>query len=182
MFKQLESQLSGKPAIREALSYAGKALDCTLQDKIKYLLYIILNGGTDEAIGNGLYLLDLLPDASIVSRKEYIPQFLLKNDECISAMSDYSMAITDRVSSIPVKSGTIQQDVAKFLRENNKLINRKDLCEKVLESYSKLNFSNWYNYLKDITELGVLHITKVEIGGRWIHFDGEDLKLKMEPS
>lgn len=97
-------------------------------------------------------------------------------------MADYSMAIADRISSIPVKPGTIQQDVAKFLRENNSLINRKDLCAQVLENYPQLNFSNWYSYLKNITELGVLHVTKVELGGKVFHLDGEDIKLKMEPS
>lgn len=182
LYKKLQTQLSGKQAIKEALNYAGKDLDCTLQDKIKYLLYVILNGETDEAIGNGLYLLNLLPDSSLVSKKEYIPQFLVKNDECISVMADYSMAIADRISSIPVKPGTIQQDVAKFLRENNSLINRKDLCAQVLENYPQLNFSNWYSYLKNITELGVLHVTKVELGGKVFHLDGEDIKLKMEPS
>ena len=182
LYKKLQTQLSGKQAIKEALNYAGKDLDCTLQDKIKYLLYVILNGGTDEAIGNGLYLLNLLPDSSLVSKKEYIPQFLVKNDECISVMADYSMAIADRISAIPVKPGTIQQEAAKFLRENNSLINRKDLCAQVLENYPQLNFSNWYSYLKNITELGVLHVTKVELGGKVFHLDGEDIKLKMEPS
>lgn len=182
LYQKLEAQLSGKQAIKNTLNYVGKALDCTLQDKIKYLLYIILNGGTDEAIGNGLYLLNLLPDSSLVSKKEYIPQFLVKNDECISVMADYSMGIADRISTIPVKPGTIQQDVAKFLRENNSLISRKDLCAQVLEKYPQLNFSNWYSYLKNITELGVLHVTKVELGGKVFRLDGEDIKLKMEPS
>ena len=151
LYQKLETQLSGKQAIKDTLNYVGKALDCTLQDKIKYLLYVILNGGTDEAIGNGLYLLNLLPDSSLVSKKEYIPQFLVKNDECISVMADYSMGIADRISTIPVKPGTIQQNVAKFLRENNSLISRKDLCAQVLEKYPQLNFSNWYSYLKNIT-------------------------------
>lgn len=182
LYQKLEAQLSGKQAIKNTLNYVGKALDCTLQDKIKYLLYIILNGGTDEAIGNGLYLLNLLPDSSLVSKKEYIPQFLVKNDECISVMADYSMGIADRISTIPVKPGTLQQDVAKFLRENNSLISRKDLCAQVLEKYPQLNFSNWYSYLKNITELGVLHVTKVELGGKVFRLDGEDIKLKMEPS
>lgn len=182
LYQKLETQLSGKQAIKDTLNYVGKALDCTLQDKIKYLLYVILNGGTDEAIGNGLYLLNLLPDSSLVSKKEYIPQFLVKNDECISVMADYSMGIADKISTIPVKPGTIQQNVAKFLRENNSLISRKDLCAQVLEKYPQLNFSNWYSYLKNITELGVLHVTKVELGGKVFRLDGEDIKLKMEPN
>ena len=51
-----------------------------------------------------------------------------------------------------------------------------------MEKYPQLNFSNWYSYLKNITELGVLHVTKVELGGKVFRLDGEDIKLKMEPN
>lgn len=47
---------------------------------------------------------------------------------------------------------------------------------------SSIEFSNWYSYLKNITELGVLHVTKVELGGKVFRLDGEDIKLKMEPN
>lgn len=180
LFSKLEKQLSDKQAVKNALSYADKAPNLSLQDKIKYLLYVILNGSSDEAIGNGLYLLNLIPDTTIVSKKEYIPQLLVKNDECATVLADYSLAIADRISSLPVKSGTIQSEVAKFLRDNDGLINRKDLCEQILSKYPQLNFSKWYEYLKNITELGVLHVTKVELGGKAFSIDGEDLKLKID--
>ena len=180
LFYRLEKQLSDKQAVKNALSYADKAPNLSLQDKIKYLLYVILNGSSDEAIGNGLYLLNLIPDTTIVSKKEYIPQLLVKNDECATVLADYSLAIADRISSLPVKSGTIQSEVAKFLRDNDGLINRKDLCEQILSKYPQLNFSKWYEYLKNITELGVLHVTKVELGGKAFSIDGEDLKLKID--
>ena len=57
LFSKLEKQLSDKQAVKNALSYADKAPNLSLQDKIKYLLYVILNGSSDEAIGNGLYLM-----------------------------------------------------------------------------------------------------------------------------
>ena len=180
LFSKLEKQLADKQAVKNALSYADKAPNLSLQDKIKYLLYVILNGSSDEAIGNGLYLLNLIPDTTIVSKKEYIPQLLVKNDECATVLADYSLAIADRISSLPVKSGTIQSEVAKFLRDNDGLINRKDLCEQILSKYPQLNFSKWYEYLKNITELGVLHVTKVELGGKAFSIDGEDLKLKID--
>ena len=180
LFSKLEKQLSDKQAVKNALSYADKAPNLSLQDKIKYLLYVILNASSDEAIGNGLYLLNLIPDTTIVSKKEYIPQLLVKNDECATVLADYSLAIADRISSLPVKSGTIQSEVAKFLRDNDGLINRKDLCEQILSKYPQLNFSKWYEYLKNITELGVLHVTKVELGGKAFSIDGEDLKLKID--
>lgn len=180
LLSKLEQQLMDKTAVKNALSYADKAPNLTLQDKIKYLLYIILNGCTDEAIGNGLYLLSLIPDTTIVSKKEYIPQLLVKNDECATVLADYTLAIADRISSLPVKSGSIQAEVAKFLRDNDGLINRKELCEQILSKYPQLNFSRWYDYLKNITELGVLHVTKVELSGKAFSIDGEDLKLKID--
>ena len=180
LFSQLQNELADKTAVKNALSYADKAPNVSLQDKIKYLLYVILNGSTDDAIGNGLYLLNLIPDTTIVSKKEYIPQLLVKNDECATVLADYTLAIADRISSLPVKSGSIQAEVAKFLRDNDGLINRKELCEQILSKYPQLNFSRWYDYLKNITELGVLHVTKVELSGKAFSIDGEDLKLKID--
>ena len=179
LFVKLEKKFADKLAVKNALSYADKA-SISVQDKIKYLLYVILNGMTDEAIGNGLYLLSLIPDSSLVSQKEYIPQFLVKNDECATILADYSLTIADRISALPIKSGSLQPLVAKFLRENDGVINRQELCEKILLHYPELNFSKWYNYLKNITELGVLHITKVELSGKSFSIDGEDLKLKID--
>lgn len=180
LYKKLEKQLTDRQAVKYALSYADKATNISLQDKIKYLLYIVLSGSTDKAIGDGLYLLNLIPDSTIVSKKEYIPQLLVKNDECATVIADYSLAIADRISALPVKSGTIQPKVAKFLRDNDGMINRKDLCEQILSKYPELNFSKWYDYLKNITELGVLHVTKVELKGKAFKIDGEDLKLKID--
>ena len=180
LLAKLEKQLGDKPAVKYALSYADKTSTVSLQDKVNYLLYVILSGGTDEAVGNGLYLLGLIPDTGIVSKKEYIPQFLVKNEDCVSVLADYSLAVADRISSLPIKSGPIQPEVAKFLRDNDTVINRKDLCEQILSKYPQLNFSKWYDYLKNITEIGVLHVTKVELGGKALKIDGEDLKLKID--
>ena len=180
LFVKLQGSLSDRQAVKHALSFTDKMPEVSLQDKIKYLLYVILNGGTDEAIGDGLYLLNLIPDSTIVSKKEYIPQLLAKNDDCAAILADYSLSVADRINYLPVKPGTIQAEVAKFLRENNALINRKDLCEQIQKKYPQLNFSKWYNHLKNITELGVLHVTKVEIGGKALSIDGEDLKLKID--
>lgn len=179
LYKNLAQQLADKQAIKSVLMYAEKN-GISVQDKIKYLLYVVLSGGTDEAVGNGLYLLGLIPDSSIASKKEYIPQLLVKNDECATVLADYTSAVADRINSLPIKSGTLQAQIAKFLRENNDIINKKDLCQEIISDYPKLNFSNWYECLKNITELGVLHITKVELSGKAFKIDGEDLKLKID--
>ena len=78
LFLKLESQLSSIKAVKQILQFADRALNITIQDKVRYLLYITQNNNTEEAVGNGIFLLGLIPDSAIVSKNEYIPQFLSK--------------------------------------------------------------------------------------------------------
>lgn len=181
LFNKLLEEVASHSAVKAILTYAESALNSTIQAKINYLLYVTLNECSDEAIGNGMYMLGMLPDSTIVSKKEYIPQYLSKNDDCTVVLSDYSQAIADRISALPVKAGSIQPKAAKFLRDNVSIVNRNDLCEKVFTSYPDLNFSNWYDHLVNIIDLGVLHITKVELSGKALSIEDEDLMMKMDP-
>lgn len=180
LFEKLKDSVSQHNAIKYILTYAEKELNATMQDKINYLLFVTLNGCTDDIIGNGMYLLGLIPDSSIVSQKDYIPQYLAKNGDCSQILADYSQSIADRISSLPVKSSDILKEAATFLRENSSVVKRKSLCEKIYSQYPNLNFANWYAYLKNIIDLGVLHVSKVELGGKSLS-EGEDLILKMDP-
>lgn len=180
LFNKLHDEVASHTAVKTILTYAERALNATMQAKINYLLYVTLSGCTDEAIGNGMYMLGMLPDSSIVSKKEYIPQYLSKNDDCTVVLSDYSQAIADRISALPVKAGSIQPKAAKFLRDNVSIVNRNNLCEKVFTSYPELNFSNWYNHLVNVIDLGILHVTKVELSGKALSIEDEDLMMKMD--
>ena len=120
LFNKLHDEVASHSAVKTILTYAERALNATMQAKINYLLYVTLSGCTDEAIGNGMYMLGMLPDSSIVSKKEYIPQYLSKNDDCTVVLSDYSQAIADRISALPVKAGSIQPKAAKFLYKRKK--------------------------------------------------------------
>ena len=173
----LETQLNGVKGIKQILVFAEKALNVPIQDKVRYLLYVSLNGGSEEAVGNGLYLLGLIPDSNIVSKNDYIPQFLSKNDECQAILSDYSISIADKIGNLPIKAGTLQDDVAKLLREQDNVDNRKSIGEKILDDYPQLNFSKWYGHLKNIVALGELHITKVDI----VRKGTDRLVLKIDP-
>ena len=181
LFNKLMEEVGAHSAVKAILTYAERALNATMQAKINYLLYVKLNGCSDNAIGNGMYMLGMLPDSSIVSKKEYIPQYLSKNDDCTVVLSDYSQAIADRISALPVKAGSIQPKAAKFLRDNVSIVNRNDLCEKVFTSYPELNFSNWYNHLVNVIDLGILHVTKVELSGKALSIEEQDLMMKMDP-
>lgn len=177
LFLKLEAQLSSIKAVKQILQFADRALNVTIQDKVRYLLYVNQNGNTDEAVGNGLFLLGLIPDSAIVSKNDYIPQFLSKNDDCLSILSDYSISIADKIGSLPIKAATIQDEVAKMLRAQNDVEGRKAICEKILNEYPELNFSKWYEHLKNIVALGELHITKVDI----VRKSTERLLLKIDP-
>ena len=160
---KLEERLSNLRNLKSILNYADRALNVTIQEKVRYLLFISLSYNVEEALGNGLFLLGLIPDSVIDTKNEHIPQFLSKNDECISILSDYSLSLADKIGNLPIKAGTLQDDVAKLLRNQSGVVSRKKLCEKILEEYPELNFSKWHNFININVAIDELHITKVEI-------------------
>ncbi|MCM1139393.1 MAG: ATP-binding protein [Muribaculum sp.] len=165
VLSSLLDEIGGNKTISDVLKYADKNLTVTVNDKINYLLYAVLNGKTDEVIGNGIFYLGLIPDSTLSQKKEYTQTFLMKNDECISIMSDFSSTIADRVVEIPIKPNTLQKEVAAFLKTNSQVNSRIGLCQQILE-YPSLNFSQWEKVLTNVLELGKLHITNVELGGK----------------
>ena len=177
LLRKLEERLSTIKELKQVLTFADKALNVTVQDKVRYLLFISMSYNVEEAVGNGLYLLGLIPDNAIITKGDYIPQFLSKNDDCISILSDYSISLADKIGNLPIKAGTIQDDIAQLLRSQSGVVERKTLCEKIIRDYPELNFSKWYNHLKSIVTLGELHITKVDI----IRKGDDRLILKIDP-
>lgn len=159
----MTKRLQDMKAVKTILTFAEKALNATLQDRIRYLLFVILNNCTDESVGNGLYLFGLIPDNAIVSKDDYIPQFLAKNEECAGILSDFGLSLADKIGNLPVKPGTVQEDVAHFLKNLTGVVSRKNLCEDIQTEYPRLNFSNWHDHLKNVVALGELHVTRVDI-------------------
>lgn len=149
LYQSLLNETGGNKTIKTVLQYADKNLNVSVNDKINYLLYIVLSGLTEEAIGNGIFYLGLIPDEKLAQRKEYVPSFLMKNDDCISVMSDFSSTIADRVVELPIKANSLQKEVAGFLKLNSRINTRIGLCQQILE-YSSLNFSQWERVLTNI--------------------------------
>lgn len=173
LLSNLKEELQKNSSVKSVLQYVEKNLNPSIIDKINYLLYIKLNELKDEAIGNGIFYLGLIPDSSLCGQRDYIETFLRKNDECIMILADFSSSIADRVISLPIKPHTIQKEVAGFLKKNSYIHSREELCHKILE-YPDLNFSRWSSLLTDVLELGKLHVTKVEISGKaFIETDGD---------
>ena len=180
LFKSLLNETDGNKTIKTVLQYAEKNLNVSVNDKINYLLYVVLSGLTDKEIGNGIFYLGLIPDEKLAQRKEYTPSFLMKNDDCISVMSDFSSTIADRVVELPIKANSLQKDVAAFLKQNSRLNTRIGLCQQILESPS-LNFSKWEGVLANVLELGKLHIVKVDLGGKSYSLVDGDPEVLVDP-
>ena len=180
LFKSLLDETGGNKTIRTVLQYAEKNLNVSIYDKINYLLYIVLSGLTDKAIGNGIFYLGLIPDEKLAQRKEYAPSFLMKNDDCISVMSDFSSTIADRVVELPIKANSLQKEVAAFLKQNSRINTRIGLCQQILE-YPSLNFSQWERVLTNVLELGKLHIVKVDLGGTSYSLVDGDPEVLVDP-
>lgn len=180
LLKSLMEETGGNKTIKAVLQYAEKNLSVSINDKINYLLYIVLSGLTDKAIGNGIFYLGLIPDEKLTQRKEYTPSFLMKNDDCISVMSDFSSTIADRVVELPIKANSLQKDVAAFLKQNSRLNTRIGLCQQILK-YQSLNFSKWERVLTNVLELGKLHIVKVDLGGKSYSLVDGDPEVLVDP-
>lgn len=61
LFKSLLNETDGNKTIKTVLQYAEKNLNVSVNDKINYLLYVVLSGLTDKEIGNGIFYLGLIP-------------------------------------------------------------------------------------------------------------------------
>lgn len=181
LLDRLLEEVGSNKTINSALKYVEKNLNVTVNDKINYLLYVLLNDMTDEAIGNGIFFLGLIPDSTLTQKKDYIQIFLMKNDDCISIMSDFSSTIADRVVELPIKPNTLQKEVATFLKANSQVNSRVGLCQHILE-YPGLNFSKWEKVLTNVLELGKLHITEVVLSGKAYSEKEGDAEVLVDPT
>jgi hypothetical protein len=182
LLEELKNEFINNSAIKTILEYSEHYLNTSIQDEIRYLLYLSLSEDLNSAIGNGIYLLGLIPHSNLYGLKDLVQFYLSRNDDCVAILNDYSMSIADRISVLPIKNCSIQKNVAEFLMEGNKNMNRKELCEKIFFNAPNLNFSNWVNELKNIPELGKLHITKVELSGKAsLSIIEDDLTMTVDP-
>ena len=104
----------------------------------------------------------------------------MKNDDCISVMSDFSSTIADRVVELPIKANSLQKEVAAFLKQTSRINTRIGLCQQILE-YPSLNFSQWERVLTNVLELGKLHIVKVDLGGKSYSLADGDPEVLVDP-
>lgn len=111
---------------------------------VNYLLYVDSEYYADEAWGNGLFLLGMLPDRRLVHPDTNMRRNLALNKEkCADVICDYSIAPADRVALLPVKPNTIQKKILNILTDHDVLNERFALCAELYENHPDLNFADW---------------------------------------
>lgn len=117
--------------------------DVTDDDFIDYILYMEQQGWSKEAWGVGLFNIGLLPDSKLLEKPETTLRRFLYNIYCTDIFCDFSASISDKIQQLPIAPDTIQPEIVNFFMKEASLDNRKGICKKIYESYTKLYFSNW---------------------------------------
>lgn len=111
---------------------------------VNYLLFVDSEHYSDEAWGNGLFLLGMLPDSKLVHKDTNMRRNLALNKEkCADVICDYSIAPADRVALLPIKARTIQKQILQLLTSQDIVNERFALCEEIYSNHPELNFALW---------------------------------------
>lgn len=181
LLNKLMSEVQNNDVIREIIGFTKEGF--SQQKILDYLLYVIENGQSKEAIGKGLFILGLLPDADIAKDSTLVRRRLSINNESVTQMVDYSKQINDRIDALPLLPNTLQRELAMFLQMEKKANSRTELCEAVANHYTDIDFSKWNDCIKgiDVTSLGNLTVSAVELYSKSFGNDLEgDLTLPIQ--
>lgn len=141
--------------IFDEIGRAGKLNDSAL---INYLLYIELKEWDVKAFGEGLYLFGLFPDTKLLVNPASLARRVRYNAFCSEICGDYSMSVTERVSSLPIKPGTIQRKLIQILDNGLGAYNILELTSDVKANHRDLYFSEW-ELSKDPEEEDEIYVT-----------------------
>lgn len=110
---------------------------------MNYLLYVDSKMYANEAWGEGLYLLGMIPDSKLLEASNLRYRFMLNYDHCASILCDYSMPSPDRVAILPLKPNTLQKQLIKFFNEERDLVDRYAICKRIHDRYPEFNLGLW---------------------------------------
>lgn len=109
---------------------------------INYLLYLELNEYSNESWGNGLYLLNMLPDHDLVKEGNSIRRrFFINLEKVSSILGDFSLTAADRIAGLPLKRNTIQRDLMTFLTSEDRINDSASLFETINDSHPEFNYA-----------------------------------------
>lgn len=110
---------------------------------MNYLLYVDSKLYAEEAWGEGLYLLGMIPDATFLNATNMRYRYMLNYDHCASVLCDYALPTPDRVANLPLKPNTLQRDLIAFFNTERGLVDRYVICKRIHDKYPQFNLSQW---------------------------------------
>lgn len=172
LFEILKEELPvhAKATILEIFDYLRLHGLRTIQ-LIQYLLYVKSLFWSNESLGNGLAFLNMIPDEKISNDYIRIRKRLLYNLKCVDILGDFTHPIPDRIRELPIEPESLQKEITIFLRTENHLKNKNEICQAILLSYPEINFSNWK--VPDFEAIHNLHVFTDKISSK-------DLKVSQE--
>lgn len=145
-FVKLKSNVPTRYSVRwKTIEEAIDAsLRCPTADVISYLLFVEANGYADEAWGDGLFLLGMLPDSRLAlgSIETLIRRFLVNLRQCTEVVCDFSCTSAERVAALHVPDDSLRRKVMKYL-DGLGVSDRMELCADVFHNHPELNLANW---------------------------------------
>lgn len=111
--------------------------------EIDYLLFLEQQGWSDKAWGEGLFIFGLFPDSLLWEKFDSHERRLVYNSVYSEGLCDFSVSMSDKITQLPVKAGTIQRALVKFFTVEPDLTSSVALTERVYEKYPDLYFSKW---------------------------------------
>jgi DNA phosphorothioation-dependent restriction protein DptH len=108
-----------QPTVRETLEFLRlqKAIR-NPDDSVRYLLTVLKNGGTREAVGGALFVFGLVPDFALCARGQ-IPYWLSRNLLARQMLGDLRQPVQHRVSALPLAPNSVQAALFEFLRNHH---------------------------------------------------------------
>lgn len=117
---------------------------------INYLIQLESEFYSEEAIGNNLFLLDLIPDSILINDKDKIRLRLNFNLQSVNLLNSFSKPVYDRIAELPLAPDTLQMDLVQFTKVENDAKSASQICRLIALKYDHLNFSFW-----DIPDLNI---------------------------
>jgi len=110
---------------------------------INFLIHLKDAGYSNASVGNNVYNLNLIPDTKLLDDRNKIRSRIKFNMECVEVLSTFDKPMADRISEIPIESNTLQNEIVKFIKNENHLSTKQEITATIFNKYQNLNFSKW---------------------------------------
>ncbi|WP_229793725.1 methylation-associated defense system ATP-binding protein MAD8 [Salinimicrobium marinum] len=161
-------------------------LDPSDKECIDYLIALEEAGYSEEAAGNQLYILSLIPDEILLKKKEKIRSRLNFNRENVEMISAFNKPLYDRISDLKLENNSIQKEIVDFLKTEGDAKSSNEICQAIYWEYKNLNFSQWpipdldFSHIKLIVDEIKSNDLKVEEGTNVLYAEQQKIaKLRV---